>query len=87
LSLNHKRAVEAGKVVPGGKAPRWLRYLSLGITIAALSLMFWESVGKHPSTNLHTRVPSPVTKKQEIKHDSTQDATNKSEVTTNQATQ
>jgi len=64
LALNHKRDVEAGTVKTGGAAPRWLRYLSLGITIVALALLFWESVGKHPAGKLNTRVPSPVTQSQ-----------------------
>jgi arginine:agmatine antiporter len=66
LALNHKRDVEAGTVKTGGAAPRWLRYLSLGITIAALALLFWESVGKYPAQNLRTRVPSPVTQQHPV---------------------
>src|SRR5690606_14699615 len=42
LALNHKRDVEAGTVKTGGSAPRWLRYVTLAITIGALALMFWE---------------------------------------------
>lgn len=60
LALNHKRDVEDGTVHTGGPAPRWIRYATLGITIAALVLMFWESVGKREAESLHTRSPSPV---------------------------
>ena len=60
LALNHKRDVEDGTVHTGGPAPRWIRYATLGITIAALVLMFWESVGKRTPDSLHTRSPAPV---------------------------
>ncbi|WP_127090638.1 arginine/agmatine antiporter [Aquabacter cavernae] len=60
LALNHKRDVEDGTVHTGGPAPRWIRYATLGITIAALVLMFWESVGKRRPETLHTRSPAPI---------------------------
>ncbi|MFX8801513.1 hypothetical protein ABTM62_19445, partial [Acinetobacter baumannii] len=47
LALTHKREVEERKVTVGGHAPRWIRYATLVVTIVALALMFWESVGKH----------------------------------------
>lgn len=61
LALNHKRDVEDGTVKTGGSAPRWLRYLSLGVTIVALCLLFWESMGKHPLHQVYSRAPAPVT--------------------------
>jgi len=57
LALNHKRDVEDGTVKIGGSAPRWVRYATLGVTIAALALMFWESVGKRTVDQLRTRSP------------------------------
>lgn len=60
LALNHKRDVEDGTAKIGGGTPRWLRYATLGITIIALGLMFWESVGKHRAGRLYTRSPAPT---------------------------
>lgn len=57
LALNHKRDVEDGTVKTGGSAPRWIRYATLAITIAALALMFWEAVGKREAGTLRTRSP------------------------------
>ncbi|TCT06805.1 arginine/agmatine antiporter [Aquabacter spiritensis] len=60
IALNHKRDVEAGTVKTGGAAPRWVRYATLAVTIAALGLMFWDSVGRHTPGLLHTRSPAPL---------------------------
>lgn len=60
LALTHKREVEEAKVAVGGHAPRWIRYATLVITIVALALMFWESVGKHRGLNLLNRAPPPA---------------------------
>lgn len=59
LALNHKRDIEEHRMEPGGKAPRWVRYVTLAITIAALALMFWESVGKREDLLLRSRSPQP----------------------------
>ncbi|WP_035713221.1 arginine/agmatine antiporter [Azorhizobium doebereinerae] len=60
LALNHKRDVEDGTVHTGGAAPRWVRYVTLAVTILALAGMFWESVGKRRADALHTRSPAPI---------------------------
>ncbi len=59
LALTHKRDVEEHKTTPGGAAPRWIRYMALGVTIVALALMFWQSVGKNRAESLFTRSPAP----------------------------
>ncbi|MQT12642.1 arginine/agmatine antiporter [Segnochrobactrum spirostomi] len=59
LSLNHKRDVEEHVMTPGGRAPRWIRYATLAITIVALALMFWQSVGRFGAGSLLTRSPQP----------------------------
>ncbi len=59
VALTHKREVEEHKVSVGGHAPRWIRYATLAITIVALALMFWQSVGKHSGLNLLNRTTPP----------------------------
>ena len=59
LALNHKRDVEEHRSQPGGRAPRWIRYATLAITIVALALMFWKSLGEREFGTLLTRSPAP----------------------------
>lgn len=59
LALNHKRDVEEHRSQPGGRAPRWIRYATLAITIVALALMFWKSLGEREFGALLTRSPAP----------------------------
>ncbi len=64
VALNHKRDVEEGHLRPEGPVPNWVKYMVLGITIAALVLMFWVSVGRHGNLTLHQRghaTPIPQT--------------------------
>jgi arginine:agmatine antiporter len=60
LALNHKRHVEAHEVETGGGVPKFVRYMTLAITIAALVLMFWTSVGQHRFEDLKSRSPNPI---------------------------
>ncbi|MCA7905140.1 arginine/agmatine antiporter [Burkholderia cepacia] len=58
LSINRQREIEETHVHPGGRSPRWVRYLALGVTIAALAATFWISVGRHQADTLHARSPA-----------------------------
>ncbi|KAF0811484.1 Arginine/agmatine antiporter [Andreprevotia sp. IGB-42] len=64
LSINRTREMEETGMHPGGAAPRWIRYGTLAITIGALIVMFWISVGKHRDLTLHPRAPQPVSTQQ-----------------------
>ena len=59
MALNQKREVEEGHLRPGGPAPAWIRYATLGITILVLVFMFWFSVGRHDNLNLIRRAHHP----------------------------
>jgi arginine:agmatine antiporter len=58
-SITRKRDIEEKHLHPGGRSPVWVRYLALGVTIAALVVMFWLSVGRHGDLDLHSRSTSP----------------------------
>jgi len=58
LSINRQREIEETHVHPGGRSPRWVRYLALGVTIVALVATFWISVGQHEAARLHARSPA-----------------------------
>lgn len=60
LALNRKREVQEEHHLPGGPAPGWVRYLTLGVTIGALVIFFWMSVGQHKDLQLRHREPQPV---------------------------
>lgn len=50
LSVNRKIEIKEKHLKPGGCCvPRWVRYLTLAVTIAALIGMFWLSVGDYAS--------------------------------------
>jgi arginine:agmatine antiporter len=59
MSLSHKRNVEEGHLRPGGPAPSWIRYVTLGVTVLILAFMFWHSVGRHEDLHLIYRALSP----------------------------
>jgi arginine:agmatine antiporter len=61
MGLNRKREIEEGHLRPGGTAPSWIRYATLGVTILMLVFMFWHSVGRHENLNLIRRAHSPET--------------------------
>ncbi|KRB31908.1 MULTISPECIES: arginine/agmatine antiporter [Mesorhizobium] len=58
-SITRKRDIEEKHLHPGGRSPVWVRYLALGVTIAALAVMFWLSVGRYSGLDLHSRSASP----------------------------
>ncbi|MFD1217836.1 arginine/agmatine antiporter [Microbulbifer celer] len=60
LALNHKRAVQEEHKLPGGPSPGWVRFVTLSVTIAALALTFWLSVGQIKDLKIHHREPPPV---------------------------
>ncbi|GFE72905.1 arginine/agmatine antiporter [Novosphingobium sp. TCA1] len=59
-SITRKRDLEEKHIHPGGKAPVWVRYLALGVTIVALVVMFWLSVGRHSDLDLRSREQAPA---------------------------
>ena len=58
-SITRKRDIEEKHLHPGGRAPVWVRYLALGVTVAALAVMFWLSVGQQRDLNLRSRSLTP----------------------------
>ncbi len=62
LSLNRKIEIRETHVKPGGCCvPRWVRYMTLTITIAALIAMFWVSVSDYSSKRISEYVNTSVT--------------------------
>jgi arginine:agmatine antiporter len=59
-SITRKRDLEEKHIHPGGKAPVWVRYLALGVTVVALVVMFWLSVGRHSDLDLRSREQAPA---------------------------
>ena len=59
-SITRKRDLDEKHIHPGGKAPVWVRYLALGVTIVALVVMFWLSVGRHSDLDLRSREQAPA---------------------------
>ncbi|QIL91821.1 arginine/agmatine antiporter [Microbulbifer sp. SH-1] len=60
LTLNRKREVQELHHLPEGPAPKWVRYLTLTVTIGALVVFFWISVGQMKETKLNEREPQPI---------------------------
>ena len=56
LSVNRKLDIKEHHIKPGGFVPWWVRWLTLGITVAALIAMFWVSIGRYRHTEVHPRV-------------------------------
>lgn len=62
LSVNRKIEIRETHVKPGGCCvPRWVRYMALTITIAALIAMFWVSVSDYSSKRISEYVNTSVT--------------------------
>ena len=54
LSVNRKIEIREKRLKPGGCCvPRWVRYFTLAVTIAALVAMFWVSVGDYSSQRIN----------------------------------
>ena len=62
LSVNRKIEIRETHVKPGGCCvPRWVRFMTLTITIAALIAMFWVSVSDYSSKRISEYVNTSVT--------------------------
>lgn len=62
LSVNRKIEIRETHVKPGGCCvPRWVRYMTLTITITALIAMFWVSVSDYSSKRISEYVNTSVT--------------------------
>ena len=60
LSVNRKIEIKEKHLKPGGCCvPRWVRYMTLAITILALIAMFWVSVGDYSSQKLNEYINEP----------------------------
>ncbi len=55
MAVNRKLDMQEKDIRPGGCVPCWVRHLTLFMTIIALVAMFWVSVGKYDSADLHSR--------------------------------
>ena len=54
LSVNRTIEIREKRLKPGGCCvPRWVRYFTLAVTIAALVAMFWVSVGDYSSQRIN----------------------------------
>lgn len=60
LSLNRQHEIQEQHIKVGGISPRWIRYVTLTVTVLALIAMFWLSVGEHDNLNLNHREPQPI---------------------------
>jgi arginine:agmatine antiporter len=72
-SITRKRDIEEKHLHPGGRAPYWVRYLALGVTIVALIAMFWLSIGEQRKGDLRTRSPQTPEIQQPVGEVGTQD--------------
>lgn len=55
LAVSRKTEMEEKHTKPGGAAPRWIGWLTLVVTITALVVTFWISVGKHSDMVIRAR--------------------------------
>jgi arginine:agmatine antiporter len=72
-SITRKRDIEEKHLHPGGRAPYWVRYLALGVTIIALVAMFWLSIGEQRKGDLRRRSPQTPEIQQPVGETGTQD--------------
>ncbi|MES1942252.1 arginine:agmatin antiporter [Salinisphaera sp. T5B8] len=67
-AVTRKRDIEEKHLHVGGISPVWVRYLALAVTITALVVTFYLSVGRQAQLDLHSRsvapsdAPAPVQK-------------------------
>lgn len=62
LSVNRKIEIKETHIKPGGCCvPRWVRYMTLTITIVALVAMFWVSIGDYSSKRINEYISNSVT--------------------------
>lgn len=57
-AITRKRDIEEGHVKVGGISPIWIRWITLGVTIAVLAVTFWLTVEEEHSTQIR-RAPLP----------------------------
>lgn len=55
MAVNRKLDMKEQNIKPGGCVPRWVRWLTLAMTIVALAAMFWVSVGRYDKGELRSR--------------------------------
>lgn len=55
MAVNRKLDMKEQHIKPGGCVPRWVRWLTLVMTIVALAAMFWVSVGRYDKGDLRSR--------------------------------
>lgn len=55
MAVNRKLDMKEQHIKPGGCVPRWVRWLTLVMTIVALVAMFWVSVGRYDKGDLRSR--------------------------------
>ncbi len=60
LAVNRQLEITEKHLKPGGRGPCCMRYLTFGVTVVALILMFWVSVGRHKNQEIHPRAPIPA---------------------------
>lgn len=58
-AITRKREIEEKHIHPGGLSPRWVRYITLTIVIAALAATFWFTIGRNELPGLLRRAPIP----------------------------
>lgn len=59
MAVNRKLDIKEQHIKPGGCVPGWVRYLTLAMTIIALVLMFWVSVGRYNNQRIYMREHVP----------------------------
>ncbi len=60
VAVTRKRDIEEGHRHVGGISPIWVRYMALAVTVIALGIMFYLSVGQYSDLKLRTRTgPAP----------------------------
>lgn len=52
LAFSRKQEMKEEHIKPGGRAAKWIRWLTLVITIAALIAMFWVSINNYKTQQL-----------------------------------
>lgn len=59
VAITRKHDIEEGHSHVGGTSPVWVRYMALAITIIALAIMFYLSVGQNTDLHLRSRSVAP----------------------------
>ncbi|MGP9635292.1 arginine/agmatine antiporter [Halomonas sp. AOP43-A1-21] len=59
VAVTRKRDIDEKHLHPGGVSPVWVRYLALGVTLTALVVMFYLSVGQYSRGDMRSRSVAP----------------------------